>query len=482
MWILALSASINLRTNDASISFGADMKVRLYLQNNELQLNSNLMFTDPTNNLTTSLYALVSQLRELQTQVSSTDNGSVPSLTGRVNTTTLQNYLNNRRTQIMNIAAWSYVVSTPQPAIVLPELSAYYGGVYSPTDNRIYLVPCMQADGSDWHYIDCDTGTMVAYPHNLVYGAVNMAYVGGVYAPLQNRVYFVPYKQADVANFIWHYVDCTNLLVIEYTHTLETLPTSAAYFGGVYSPNEDKIYFVPSAQAPFDRWHLIECQSGTIVSYEHNLSLPATNNAYDGGVYSPKDDRIYFVPYLQIDELHFIECNNGSVGVLHHNMTTFVGNGAYAGGVYSPTTNRVYFSPYTQSSSSIWHYIDTENQAVVVEYDHTLTTSPVPTAYVGGAYSPSNDRIYFAPYDQHGRDGTYWHYVDCYSGAVVEYSHTLTNVANGCAFCGGVYSPTNNRVYFIPHNTSYPTSVHISDMSSVTYPRGLFAHSMFNGY
>jgi len=79
---------------------------------------------------------------------------------------------------------------------------AYYGGVYSPTQNRIYLVPREQADESNWHYIDCSDGSVHAYAHGVT--AVDVAYVGGVYSPTQNRIYLVPRGQSDESN--WHYI------------------------------------------------------------------------------------------------------------------------------------------------------------------------------------------------------------------------------------------------------------------------------------
>ena len=43
---------------------------------------------------------------------------------------------------------------------------------------------------------------MNAYAHGIT--AVDGAYISGVYSPTQNRIYFVPSFQADVAN--WHYI------------------------------------------------------------------------------------------------------------------------------------------------------------------------------------------------------------------------------------------------------------------------------------
>ena len=80
---------------------------------------------------------------------------------------------------------------------------AYSGGVYSPTQNRIYLVPFGQASQDTWHYVDCDTGDIVGYSHGVT--AVDYAYAGGVYSPTQNRIYLVPFGQATQDT--WHYLD-----------------------------------------------------------------------------------------------------------------------------------------------------------------------------------------------------------------------------------------------------------------------------------
>jgi hypothetical protein len=47
-----------------------------------------------------------------------------------------------------------------------------------------------------------EVGSVVAYTHGAT--AVVNAYVGGVYSPTQNRIYFVPYVQA--AQSVWHYI------------------------------------------------------------------------------------------------------------------------------------------------------------------------------------------------------------------------------------------------------------------------------------
>lgn len=78
----------------------------------------------------------------------------------------------------------------------------YEGGVYSPTQNRIYLVPYAQSNQTNWHYINCTTGAVVAYAHGAT--AVVSGYTCGTYSPTQNRIYLVPLLQANQTN--WHYI------------------------------------------------------------------------------------------------------------------------------------------------------------------------------------------------------------------------------------------------------------------------------------
>jgi hypothetical protein len=80
--------------------------------------------------------------------------------------------------------------------------SAYIGGVFDPVNNRIYFVPSAQADQANWHYVNLTTGAVVAYAHGAT--AVASAYIGGVFDPVNNRIYFAPNAQSNQAN--WHYV------------------------------------------------------------------------------------------------------------------------------------------------------------------------------------------------------------------------------------------------------------------------------------
>jgi hypothetical protein len=63
-------------------------------------------------------------------------------------------------------------------------------------------MPYEQTPQTNWHYIDCADGTVHAYAHGVAaeYGT----YYGGVYSPTQNRIYLVPFGQANETN--WHYI------------------------------------------------------------------------------------------------------------------------------------------------------------------------------------------------------------------------------------------------------------------------------------
>ena len=64
-------------------------------------------------------------------------------------------------------------------------------------------MPGAQSTAVLWHYIDCTNGSVVAYTHGAT--VVATGYWGGGYSPLQNRVIFVPYTQSTAV--VYHYND-----------------------------------------------------------------------------------------------------------------------------------------------------------------------------------------------------------------------------------------------------------------------------------
>ena len=297
---------------------------------------------------------------------------------------------------------------------VTTTTNPYQGGIYSPTQNRIYLVPGAQAAQTNWHYIDCNTGTVVAYASGS--GAVAGAYRGGIYSPTQNRIYFAPYSQANQTN--WHYIDCNGTGSVV-TYASGSGCVTNAYSGGTYSPTQNRIYFAPYSQATSSQanWHYIDCATGNAVAY--SAGSGTVSNAYQGGSYSPTQNRIYFSPAFQSVQSvwHYIDCTGTGSVVAYTNIysASIVTNG-YIGSVYSPTNNHIYLVPYSQGNQTTWHYIDCTGTGSIVPYTHNTAGSA--TAYWSGVYSPTQNRIYFVPLSA-GNNLTNWHYIQEYSTAEI---------------------------------------------------------------
>jgi len=378
---------------------------------------------------------------------------SLPSLTGvGYDYSEVNNYLTDL--SIPSSDNSCYVRSYPS-GVTESSVGGYVGSVYSPQLNRIYFVPNVGSTQTSWHYLDCDTNSIVSYPNLVVSTSIVVnAYSGGVYSPTQNRIYLVPYGQGNQAT--WHYIDCVTNAVVSYN---STTAVANAYSGGVYSPSQNRIYFVPYAQANQTNWHYIDCSNGTPVSYAHGLTtadvtLPVAN-AYLGGVYNPVDKVIFFIPYAQATQSkwHYISCSNGSVVAYTHGLTNLPQLNAYAGGVYSPTEHRIYLVPYAQANQANWHYIDCYTGTVT---SYVNGASALAQAYWGGVYSPTQNRIYFVPYAQSTQSN--WHYLDCKTGTVISYITNVSAVTLG--YTGGTYSPAEDRVYFSPSGQYAQSSWH----------------------
>jgi hypothetical protein len=350
--------------------------------------------------------------------------------------------------------------------------SAYIGGVYSPTQNRIYLLPAAASSQSIWHYIDCDDGSVIPYTHGAAISGTYM-YSGGVYSPTQNRIYLVPLGQSN--NTTWHYIDCNDELVKPYNVTnIETL----AYSGGVYSPTQNRIYLVPYGHSDNFNWHYIDCDDGIVKSYDHFNFYTPNPLGYIGGVYSPTQNRIYFIPFEQSNqtEWHYIDCDDGIV--IRYDHETTLENQGYIGGVYSPTQNRIYLVPSSQSDKLLWHYIDCDD-GIVKSYAHGMTLINQ-YGYNGGVYSPIHNRIYLVPQDQSTQ--TNWHYINCDDGSVKSYDRGSAGFVSS-GYKGGVYSPTQNRIYLVPFNQSNSTNWHyINLLTTAPVDISLMSGPLFNKY
>jgi len=376
----------------------------------------------------------------------------------------LNNYINSIKQPNSEFKAISYTHGITAVA------QAYSGGVYSPTQNFIYLVPFAQSNVATWHYIDCNTGSVVAYVHGFVTSLVTQAYAGGAYSPTQNRIYFAPRDISTASD--WHYVNCNTGVITAYTHGGSVVAN--AYVGACYSPTQNRIYFSPFGQSDQTDWHFINCDTGALTAYTHGTGVG--DQLANGAVYSPSEDRIYYIPFESIANVYFINCSNGTVG----NITnTAFASGAYLSASYSPTLNRIYLNPANAAPDANWHYIDC-NLGTIVSYANGLAGGdiPVANAYFGSVFDPTTNKIYLIPSEQ--GDEAKWHYIDCETEAVVAYVKGVT-VASTFSYSGGVYSPTQNRIYLVPRGHASTSDWHyIKPLSAAIVNSTLMSGALFN--
>jgi hypothetical protein len=354
------------------------------------------------------------------------------------------------------------------------------GHVYSPTQNRIYMVP--NNASATWYYIDCNTGQVVSYAHGLT---ILGSYRGGVFSPTENRIYLIPHGISNEA--AWHYIDCSDYNetnVIEYTHGYGLNGITAfGYLSGVYSPLENRIYLIPYGISNEATWHYIDCSgvtdSNLIVAYIHGFSATLTINGFFGGCYSPTENIIYLTPSGVSDEpnWYYIDCSgvtdDNLIKSYPHSLSTPPVNDAYGHAVYSPTNNRIYLIPMGQSVEFKWHYINCNNRTVV-EYDNTRTDLTAYAgnagihAFEGGVYSPIDNRIYIATV--FSALFPLFKYIECDTNAIVDYYSGNIDVR------GGIFSPTENKIYFSAVTGVFGLSLLADHHSS----RVLMANGMFN--
>ena len=86
----------------------------------------------------------------------------------------------------------------------------------------------------------------------------------------------MPYSQADETN--WHYVDCTNGSIVAYAHG--TTQENNAYTGGVYDPTTHRIYLAPRNQGPQTNWSYIADADAYIPPISATLMSGALFNKY----------------------------------------------------------------------------------------------------------------------------------------------------------------------------------------------------------
>lgn len=331
------------------------------------------------------------------------------------------------------------------------QTGAYRGCVYSPTEKKIYFVPWGQASQAQWHYIDCRTGSIVAYTHGAT--VVANAYQGGVYDELRNRILFIPADQISQAN--WHYVNCNTGQVVSYAHGGSTADMS--YSGGCISPKNSRLYFACRNSLVFTKFQYLNLNSLTLV----DLSSPSaelTAGAYSGAVYSPSQDRIYLMPLYQWGQAkwHYIDCSTGAV-VSYDPPASVPAAGTSCFAVFIPEKNKIFI--FTGASYDYFYEIDCNVSATVWTKKNTGSALGTSLTIGGACYSPATGFIYFS----HATNSGSIDYTESFDSS----SETIVILKTGGAvvdsYNGGVYSPHDNSIYMAP-------SANVSSLARYTEP------------
>ena len=283
---------------------------------------------------------------------------------------------------------------------------AYSGAVVA--QNRVYFLPFRTFDQAFYHFFDTSTSQLFAYksPNTDVQ---KWSYSGGCYVESVHRIYLAPNYQ-DTKKVCWHYIDCLTNRIQEYRSPDISKTEVAMYRGAVFSPKQNRVFFLPGGQANECQWHCCDVKQNLVCSYSvYSKSVKIVENGFRGGAYSPLQDRIYLAPFNQgpSDKWHYIDCASCKVVPFSSECGFNAVKEAYVGAAYSPNTNRIYFAPFNQATEARWHFIDC-NTSTVVAYPSGVKVSES-AAYAGVVYYPAEKRVYFIPHGQSNHEK--WHYI-----------------------------------------------------------------------
>lgn len=331
------------------------------------------------------------------------------------------------------------------------QVGAYHGGVYSPLEKKIYLVPYGQASQAQWHYIDCRTGSIVAYTHGAT--VVANAYSGGVYDELRNRIFFIPSNQISQSS--WHYINCNTGLIVSYAHGGST--TGMTYSSGCISPKNNRLYFSCRNSTDFTKFQYLNLNSLALVDFS-SPSAELIAGAYSNAIYSASQDRIYFMPFYQwsMSKFHYIDCTNGSV-ISYDKPVTSPAGGTECYPVFVPSKNKIFI--FTNDTMAYFYEIDCNVSTPA--WTRKATSSAIAGGIsIGGAcFSPATGLIYFSPSTNSGSID----YIEAFNSE----TETMTILKTGSTvlsgYFGAVYSPFDSSVYMAP-------LTNVSSLSRYTEP------------
>lgn len=305
------------------------------------------------------------------------------------------------------------------------------------------------AEVMDTVYQQADKSEPVLSSYLSGYTASNgSAYWGAVYSPKQDKLWFIPHQNS--VSKVWHYMDCRTQKVVAYAHGTSGIHvTDAAYAGGSWDPGTDRIYMHPMAQTT--TLHYIDCASGAVVAYKGFSGLPVRYSV-GGGAYDPVNQRVWLPPAVGSTGTHwpYIDTRTATTGWYPHGTTGLASNSnSYSGAVYSPASRKVFFLPLWQVRSDLYHYIDCDTLKVCAYSSGAsgALSGSTGSSFVGGVYDSYHDRVYLMPFNAKGN----YLYIDCRTNKVVSYAGA-SGVVNCDYAHGGCYSPLTRRIYLSYRN------------------------------
>lgn len=182
---------------------------------------------------------------------------------------------------------YSYINDVSTGLNNIPVSYQLKGGIYNYRDNRIYLIPANIE--SDMYLIEIDvdkeqtvddygTSLSIAQVSNPPPAGQHSIVKCGVFSPLQNRIYLIPYMLSDKL----YYIDCTNKNIGSISTALYS---DTALTGlGCYMPSTNKIFFGHAGSVYFE----IDCFTDTLTS------KPGLYYNLRGVTYDPVNDTILF--------------------------------------------------------------------------------------------------------------------------------------------------------------------------------------------
>lgn len=184
------------------------------------------------------------------------------------------------------------------------------------------------------------------------------------------------------------------------------------YNSAVHTKN-NRIFLLPyllnNTHTSITKFHYIDCSGDNpvVVAYDIGGMIPELHSsgyAYNGGVYIPKLDRIYLIPYYQTlsgnKKLHYIDnCSNYPtvVSYVHTSSDTFALSGAYQNGLYIGN-GLIFMIPTNQCDKTKFHLIDTNTNNLISYNTFLKSTLPIDERVVGWIAGATfvGDKIFFS--------------------------------------------------------------------------------------